>query len=189
MFLQNIAASESLYRLSLVSSLVCYLAFLLLPFVLYKLFLSVNETAAKLMVIWAVVSVPISTLNLQNKYAVLTLIHEAKYLKILTENQLHGQAMLFLDNYHNGILIVTTFWGLWLLPFGYLVYKSDFLPKILGILLMLGCFGYLINFVGNTMMPNYGETVISRFDNLPGSIGEIGICLWLLIMGIKNETP
>lgn len=185
---QNIAASESLYRMSLVSSVICYIAFLLLPFVLYRLLHSVNEMAAKLMVVLAVVSVPISLLNLQNKYAVLTLINGASYLKIFDERQIHSQAMLFLDNYNNGILIVQMFWGLWLLPFGYLVYKSGFLPKILGVLLMLGCFGYLISFVGNTMMLNYGETFISRFDTLPATLGEIGTCLWLLFMGVKERV-
>ncbi|MDZ4810885.1 MAG: DUF4386 domain-containing protein, partial [Bacteroidota bacterium] len=90
--------------------------------------------------------------------------------------------------YNNGISLVSVFWGLWLLPFGYLIYKSGLLPKILGILLMLGCFGYLINFTGNMLIKNYTELGISKIVSLPASIGEIGTCLWLLIMGAKNKT-
>jgi hypothetical protein len=78
------------------------------------------------------------------------------------------------------------FWGLWLLPFGYLVYKSGFLPKILGILLMAGCFGYLVNFLGGFLFPQYASIGIAKFVSLPATLGEIGTCLWLLIIGLKK---
>jgi hypothetical protein len=93
-----------------------------------------------------------------------------------------------LTTYNHGILLVALFWGLWLLPFGYLVYRSGFLPKILGILLMLGCVGYLINLVGQTLLPHYSQLGISKYISLPASIGEIGTCLWLLIVGVKTTT-
>lgn len=183
---QNIASSETLFRMSLVSGALCYVAFLLLPFALFFLLRSVNVTAAKLMIVLAFVSVPISMLNLQNKYAVLTLIHETEHLTIFTQQQIYSQSMMLLENYDHGILIVQIFWGLWLLPFGFLVYTSGFLPRILGVLLMLGCFGYLISFVGNTMMLDYGATAIARFVRMPATFGEIGTCLWLLIRGINE---
>lgn len=182
-----ISASETLFRMSLVSSVICYLAFLILPFVLYILLNSVNEMAAKLMIILSVVSVPISMLNLQNKYAVLTLLSGKTYLNIFSEQQIQTQLMLILEKYDTGILLTSLFWGLWLFPFGYLVYKSGFLPKILGILLMLGCCGYLISFIGNTMMQNYGGTFIAGYVRIPASLGEIGICLWLLMRGINDK--
>ena len=190
----QIAESQTLFRMSLVSSAICYIAFLILPFILYRLLHSVNEIAAKLMVILAVVSVPISMLNLQNKYAVLTLINGANYLKNLDASQIQSQTMLLLENYDKGILILHIFWGLWLFPFGFLVYKSGFLPKILGILLMLGCCGYLVNFVGNTLFDNFGGSLISNIASKPAALGEIGTCLWLLIRGInekasKNQKP
>jgi hypothetical protein len=185
---QQITASESLFRLSLVSSAICYIAFLLLPFVLYKLLNSVNEIAAKLMIVLSVVSVPISMLNLQNKYSVLTLLNGKNYLSVFSEQELQSQIMQLLENYDNGILILQIFWGLWLFPFGYLVYKSGFLPRILGALLMLGCCGYLISFVGNTMMQNYGDTFISGYARIPASLGEIGSCLWLLIRGVNEKV-
>lgn len=184
----NIVASESLFRLGIISSFLCYTAFLLLPLVLYKIFKQVNESCAKLMVILVMVSVPISFFNIQNKMAILTLIGEAKYLKVFDESHLQSQVMFFLDNYYNGMIINQIFWGLWLFPFGYLVYNSGFLPKILGFFLMLGCFGYLINVVGETAVPHYNKMMISNYATLPASIGEICTCLWLLIIGVKEKS-
>ena len=183
----NIVASESLYRLGAVSGLICYTFFLLLPLVLYKLLKEVDKTQATLMVILAVISVPISFVSILNKFDVLSLLSGADYLKALEVEQLQAQVMLSLESYNNGILIAQIFWALWLFPFGYLVFKSGFLPKLLGIFLMVGCCGYLIDFFGYSLFPNYGETGISSFVTLPASIGEIGICLWLLIMGVKDK--
>ncbi|KQC02296.1 DUF4386 domain-containing protein [Pedobacter sp. Hv1] len=184
----NITGSEFLFRLGMVSSLVCYTFFLFLPIVLYQLLKSVNKTHAKVMVILAIVSVPISFINLLNKFAVLSLISGSTLLKGAAIAQMQTQVMFYLDLYNSGILIVQIFWGLWLFPFGYLVFKSGFLPKFLGVLLMAGCFGYLLNFLGNFLLPNYGALGISSYVRLPASLGEIGTCLWLLIMGAKEKS-
>ncbi len=185
--IDNIKAAEFLYRLGAVSGLVCYTFFLLLPLVLYQLFKEVDKTQAILMVILAVISVPISFVSIINKFDILSLLSEADYLKALGIEQVHAQVMLSLASYHNGILTAQIFWALWLFPFGYLVFKSGFLPKILGIFLMVGSVGYLIDFFGYSLFPDYGETGISTFVTLPASIGEIGTCLWLLIMGAKER--
>lgn len=183
----NILASEQLFRLGIVAGLICYTAFLLLPFALYKLLSQVGKGVAVLMVAFAVVSVPISFVNLLNKLDILSLLSGRNYLQVFTTEQLHTQVMLSLDAYSNGILVSEIFWGLWLLPFGYLVFKSGFLPRALGILLMMGCFGYLINFFGQALFPGYAETSIASFVSLPSAFGEIGICLWLLIMGASER--
>lgn len=185
---QNIVTSELLFRLGILSNFICYTAFLVLPLVLYKLLREVNKNHAKLMIILVIVSVSISFINIQHKLAVLTLIGKAENLKIFSLSQLQSQVMFYIDNYHNGMIINQIFWGLWLFPFGYLVYCSGFLPKLLGIFLILGCFGYLINVVGEIAIPNYSKSAISNYITLPASIGEIGTCLWLLIMGIKEKT-
>ena len=183
----NILESESLFRLGIVAGIVCYTTFLILPFVLYKLLHQVHKTIAIGMVILAVISVPISLINLLNKVNVLTLIGKAQYLQAIGTDELQAQVLLYLDFYNNGMKIASLFWGLWLLPFGYLVFKSGFLPKLLGIFLMAGCFGYLTNFIGGFLIPNYGDLGISRMISLPASIGEIGICLWLLIIGVRHK--
>ena len=183
----NITSSETLFRLGIVSGLLCYTFFLFLALVLYKLLKPVNENYAKLMVLLAVLSVPIFFLNMQNEFSVLSLMKGGQSQLGLSTEQIHTQVMIYLDQYDNGLRIVHIFSGLWLFPFGYLVIKSNFLPKLLGVLLMVGCFGYLVNFTGNTLFPNYAEIGIGKYISLPATIGEIGICLWLLIVGVKQN--
>ncbi len=185
--LQNIKSAPMLFKLGIMSSVVCYLFFLLLPLVLYRLLKPVSNNWAILMVALAVVSVPISFVNLQNKFAILSLVNDAGFSKVFTNEQLQLQVMFYLNQYDNGILLLQVFWGLWLFPFGWLVYRSGILPKILGVLLMLGCVGYLVNFTGNVLIDGYAASGISGYVRLPASLGEIGSCLWLLIMGAKER--
>lgn len=185
--LQNITSSEVLFRLWIVIGLLCYTFFLFLPLQLYKLLNPVNENYAKLMVLLAVLSVPVFFLNSQNLFSILSLINDGQTKTGFSNAQIQTQVMLYLDQYNNGMRIVHLFSGLWLFPFGYLVFKSGFLPKILGVLLMLGCFGYLLNFVGHTLIADYSKFGVSSYIRLPASIGEIGTCLWLLIMGAKEK--
>lgn len=185
---RNIVAHESLFRLGIVASLVCYTAFLLLPLALYKLLSPYGRRSAVLMVAFAVASVPFSFANTFNKFDVLTLLSGADYLQAFTAKELQARVMLSLEAYGDGLLVAQIFWGLWLLPFGYLVFKSGILPRALGLLLMLGCFGYLINFTGQVLFPGYAESGIARFVRLPASLGEIGICLWLLAMGARESN-
>lgn len=181
----NIRESEFLFRLSIIASVVCYLSFYALPFVLYKLLNSVNKNVAIAMVALAVVSIPISFMNLVGRLDVLSLISGAQYLDVFTTEQLNSQIILLLKSYNNGIKLLMVFWGLWLFPFGYLIYKSGFIPRVFGILLMAGCFSYLIRFTAAMLFP---EMSIPSFVRLPASFGEIGTCLWLLIMGAKEQA-
>ncbi len=184
----NITASQPLFRLGILVGLIGYTLFLFLPLVLYKLLSPVNKTYAQLMAILAVISVAISYSNMLNNFDILTLINNPDYLRVFGHDNLQAQVMLHLDYYDNGNLIASIFWGLWLLPFGYLVFKSGFLPKAIGILLMFGCFGYLINFTGNIIFAQrYDNTWFAAFITKPGSIGELGICFWLLIAGAKDK--
>lgn len=183
----NIANNQQLFRLGIVSSIACYTFFIFLPLSFYKLLEPISKTYARAMVILAVVSVPISFVNLLNKYAALSLTSGQKYLTVYSIDQLQAQVMHYLTQYDNGILIVQVFWGLWLFPLGYLIFKSGILPKLLGILLILGCFGFLINFLGHSLINNYSALGISSYVRLPASLGEIGICLWLLVFGARES--
>jgi len=138
------------------------------------------------MVAFAVASVPLSFAMTLDKFDVLALLSGADYLQALSAQELQARVMLSLQSYRDGLLVSHIFWGLWLLPFGYLVYKSGILPRALGILLILGCFGYLIEFAGKVLFPGYAESGIAKWIGLPGSVGEIGICLWLLVMGARE---
>jgi hypothetical protein len=185
----NIVAFEPLFRLGIVAALICYTAFLLLPLVLYRLLSPVDQAVAVLMVAFAVVSVPVSLANEVNKLEILSVLNGADHLKAFTTEQLQSQVMLSLAAHGKGLFVSKIFWGLWLLPFGYLVFKSSFLPKVLGILLMLGCFGYLIDVLGGALFPGYSQTPISSFVRKPAFFGEVGICLWLLIVGVRTKSP
>ena len=178
----NIIASEGLFRLSIVSALVTQLVNLLLVLVLYKLLKPVNKNHAVLMVIFFLVSVPITMLNELNQFAALLLLSGANYLTVFTTDQLQALVPLFLDLHEHGILIAGIFWGLWLFPMGYLVFKSGYIPKIIGILLMIGCFGYLIDSFTAFLFPKFGVT-IAQFT----FIGEVLLPLWLLIRGVNVE--
>jgi hypothetical protein len=183
----RISASKLLFQLGVVASFVCYAAFLLLPLALYKLLSPTGAHAAALMVAFAVASVPISFVNLGHRLDTLTLLGGSAYLQAFTTEQLHAQLQLTLEAYRNGLRILEIFWGLWLLPFGYLVFKSGRLPRILGVLLMLGCFGYLVDCVGRILYAGFAETWVAGVVRLPAQLGEIGTCLWLLAFGIRDR--
>ena len=142
----------------------------------------VNRNIALHMVILFLVSVPIAMLNELNHVAVLILLSGAGYLSAFTAEQLQTLIFLFLDLHEVGIMIAYIFWGLWLFPLGYLVYKSGFLPKVLGILLMISCFGYLIDFFSFFFVPDFGVAV-----NMFTGWAELLLCLWLLIKGVDVE--
>ncbi len=181
----NIMRAEFLFRSGIVAGVISNICFLILPFILYELLKSVNKIYAVSMVVLAVVSVPVSLVNMINKVDVLTLLSGAQYLSVFEVEHLHGQVMLLLRSYNNGISLVQIFWGLWLFPFGALVFKSGYLPKFLGVCLMIGCFEYLITFFSIQLYPN---VEIPSFVGYAHSIGEIGVCLWLLIMGVGDKS-
>ncbi len=184
----NIQASQLLFKLGAVAEITCYVAFLFLPLVLFKLFQKINNEISILMVLLVVVGAAISFVAIPDKFNVISLLTSEQQSTNFLGLQLEQHVMLALESYYNVILIAQVFWGLWLFPFGYLVYRSGFLPKILGIFLMLGCFGYLTEFLGEIFIDNYFDTLLSDIAGIPSAIGEIGICLWLLIAGVKKET-
>ncbi|MDA3613809.1 DUF4386 domain-containing protein [Polluticaenibacter yanchengensis] len=185
---QNIRSSEILFRFGIAGGLLCYIFFLFLPVVLYRLLKPVNENMAKIMVLLAVISVPMYFINAQNQLTALSIVNNPDAFTASTAEQIQSQVLFYISQYNDGMRLIHIFSGLWLLPFGYLVFRSGFLPKWLGIILMIGCVGYLFNFFARLLMPGYSELGISSYISLPASIGEIGICLWLLIIGAKNKT-
>jgi hypothetical protein len=178
----NLIEYQRLFRGGIISWLICQVIFIFLVVVLYNLLKVVNKNTALLMLILALVGVPIACINELNRFAALLLLSDADYLTALDINTLHAQAMLFLDLHTSGLYIAQVFWGLWLFPFGCLVFKSGFLPKSLGILLIIGCFGYLADSITFFLFPFFELTV----SPITG-IGEILFPLWLLFKGINIE--
>ncbi len=147
---------------------------------LYQLLKVVNKNMASLMVIFSLVAVPIAMLNELNNLAVLLLLSGAEYLKVFTTEQLQALVYLFLRLHSQGLNIAQIFWGLWLFPMGYLVFKSGFLPRILGVLLMIACFGYVIQSFAAFLGYNVSIIFFTGW-------GELLLLLWLLIKGVNVE--
>ena len=184
---RNIAAHEQLFRLGMVSDLFTATMSIFLMLALYRLFKDVDRQLAILMVILgALVSAPIYFLNTVNDVAALLLIRGPEFLAAFTEPQRDALAMLFLRLHDHGVLANEVFWGLWLFPFGLLVYRSRFLPRILGVWLMLNCCAYVALSLTGYLWPQY----LNRVWNLsfPLLLGELAILLWLLIRGANPRA-
>jgi hypothetical protein len=180
----NIMNSEWLFRIGFVSDLIMVTSWILLVFALYKLFESVNKNYGLLMIAFVLVGSTITCINALNKFAALLALNGADYFTTFGTGQLQGLAMLFLDLCKSGNFIAHIFFGLWLFPLSYLVIKSGFIPRILGALLAVAGFGYLIDFFTFFLSPNFGVTVT------PFTFwGELLLLLWLLIKGVAVQKP
>jgi len=181
----NIRASEMLFRAGIVAELLSAVTFIFVVMALYRLLSGVNKTHASLMAILGLVSVPIGFVNVLSNIAALTLFRGGDFLAVFDKRQLDALAMLFLRLYGQGNVVNEIFWGLWLFPFGVLVFRSGFLPRILGVWLILNCFAYLaLSFTG-LLLPQY-VVMVSRIA-FPVLFGEMAIMLWLVIMGAKER--
>ncbi len=181
----KIMTSELVFRTGIVSELISATSFIFLVLALYHLLKGVNKKHAALMVTLAVVSVPISFLNALNEIAALKLLSGANFLSVFDQRQLDALIMVFLSLHSHGNLVAQIFWGLWLFPFGVLVFKSGFLPRILSVFLIIACFGYLASSFTFLLLPAYGH-IVSRFAMVL-TLGELPIILWLLIKGAKDQ--
>jgi len=180
---KNVAASEALFRLSLVSDLIRQVLLMVLPLVLYKLLKPVNKDIALLMVIFALISVPISLLNELNHIAVLLLSSNAGFLAAFKADQLNALVMFFLELRKYGTYIPQIL-SLWVLFLGYLVFKSGFLPRMLGILLMLAGLCYTASAVLFFLFPHFDTMMLGLF----AFIVEALFYLWLLIKGVNVKA-
>jgi hypothetical protein len=178
----NIVANASLFRLSIVSALLDQMIFILVVLALYQVFKSVNQHMAVLMVIFLLLSVPIAMFNELNNVAVLFLLSGADSLKVFTAAQLHALVHFFLDLHAVGLNIAFLVGSLWFFPMGYLVFKSGFLPKILGVLLLMNGFAYLIDSFAALLFPNLNVNIVL----FTGWV-EVVFALWLVIRGVNVE--
>ena len=184
----NIGAHETLFRLGILSDLFTAVMAIFLTLALYRLFKGVDQgLAAMVVILGALMVTPIYFLNTLNDAAALLLIRGADFLSVFDQPQREALAMLFLRLHGHGVLVNEVFWGLWLLPFGLLVYKSRFLPRFLGVWLVLNGFVYVAQSVTGILWPQYEATVANY--SFPVMFGELAIMLWLIIMGAKERQP
>ena len=179
----NIAASETLFRLGIAGELIGQAGFIFVALALYDLLKGINRRHAALMVLLIVVSVPIAFLNELNSIAALVFVRGADFLSIFEKPQRDALAMLFLHLHHYGIVVAEIFWGLWLFPLALLVYRSRFLPRFLGVWLALAGFAWVILSLTGVLWPQYQNKVDTYSQ--PAFFGEIALMLWLVIKGAK----
>ena len=183
----NILAHEFLFRLSIISQFTSIIMFMLLALVLYRLFKQVNQYQAKLLVAFVVVQVPMVFLLETFNFTSL-MIAKGEILQAVQTVQKQDLVMLLLNMHSYGMMTLEIFWGLWLIPFGQLVYKSGFIPRIFGLCLFIGGIGWVTDSVTFLLFPTY-HTFVSQYIMVTGAIGEFPIMLWLLIKGVKNYIP
>lgn len=184
---RNITAAESMYRVEILTGFVTLVLFIVLVATLYKLLKDVDRWHAMLMVLLVSIGVAISLANLINRFAPLVLLSGGDYLAVFTKAQLDALALGFLRLHASGATVATVFWGLWLFPFGVLVIRSGFLPRILGYLLMVAGFAYVASSVTTIVLPAYRHVVSQVMT--PLYFGELPIVFWLLIKGAKVPAP
>jgi hypothetical protein len=181
----NIAASETLFRLGIAAQLICQVGFIFVALALYHLLEGVNQRHAALWVILVVVAIPIAFLNELNSIAALVLVRGADFLSIFEKPQRDALSMLFLSLHNEGIGVVEMLWGLGFFPLALLVYRSRFLPRFLGVWLAIDGSAYVILSLTSVLLPQYQDKVFTYGQ--PAFFGEVAFMLWLVIKGAKPQ--
>ena len=182
----NIATHETLFRLGIVGDLFCGTILIFIVLALYRLFKGVDQNLAVLVVILGgVLPAAIDFFTVLNDAAALILVRGADFLSVFDKPQREALAMLFLRMHDQEMFAAMIFWGLWLIPLGILVYRSRFLPRFLGVWLIVNGVGYLVNSFTGLLLPRY-QNAVGNFT-FPALTGELVFVLWLLIKGAKER--
>jgi hypothetical protein len=181
----HVRASEWLLRVGIGSELFHQTVGFFLALTLYRLFKAVDEKYAVTMVALSLVSVPIVFLNVLNEIAALVLVSGADFLSAFAKGQLDALALFFLRMHGQGIIVAGIFWGLWLFPFGILVIRSGFIPRVLGVLLVISGASYLASSSTSLLLPQYAH-VVGHVTMVLGA-GELPMMVWLLIWGARVQ--
>lgn len=184
---ERLRSSESLLRIGIASELISTIVFIFTVLALYRLFERVDRGLASLMVIFVLLSVPISLLNVLNEVAALVLVSGADSLSALAAPQLEALAYVLMRLHTQGFALAEIFWGLWLFPLGLLAMRSGFVPRVVGVLLILACGGYVAHAFTAFLLPQIATTV--SIVALPFEAGELGIVVWLLATRHGADRP
>jgi hypothetical protein len=185
----NVVANAGLVRLGVVSDLLDQTFFVFLVLTLYILLQHVHQSVARAMVVLVVIAATITCLNTVFEFEGLRAATGAVNLAAFGTASSNALVLLLLDTQHYGILIAQIFFGLWLVPLGYLAYKSaGWFPKWLGVLLIVGGACYLVDLFAQFLVPDFGKE-IHGFIWIPSAIAEISMVLYLLVIGVRIQKP
>jgi hypothetical protein len=174
---RNLIANALSFRASVLGDLVTETDFLFLALALYGLLKDVGRVAARTMLALVLLTVALAISNMGSELTALDLF----------QRQEGGLAMDFLEQYHNGAQLSVVFMGLWMAPFGWLVFKSGFMPKLLGIILMVGSSGYLVKAVAGIVFPD--SLALASNAVLLSAIPEFATIFWLFAFGFSRPRP
>jgi hypothetical protein len=180
---QAIGTNAGSFRLGLVITCLSAFLFLMAAWGLYVLLRSVNESLALLFLLLNTVGVAIQCASMFPLICALLQGDAASHMQAYSAAQLEGLAFLSINVYKTGFVTAQLFFGTWLFPLGYLVYGSRFLPRFLGILLMLDGIAVLIWFLQSLLLPDHPE--IRTPGLLVSFVAEVGLAVWLLVKGVK----
>ncbi len=183
----NILASDGLFRLGIVVDSVVVLLEIVVIAILYVLLRPVNRTLALAAAFARLAMTVVMAVNVFNSLGVLLLLRDAEYLTVFEPDQLHALALLVLNLHESGVYVWQVFFGLHWVAVGYLVFKSGYFPRILGIMLMVTCLGYLMDSFGVLFPSSEAVSIVSSVLLAAGVIGELSFTFWLLIKGVNVE--
>jgi hypothetical protein len=182
----NVVANSGLVRMGVVADLLDQSFFVFLALTLYILLKRVNQSAARAMVVLVALAAGIVCLNTVFEFEGLRVATGAVNLGAFGTAGSNALVLHLLDTQHYGIFIAQIFFGLWLMPLGYLVYQSSgMFPKWLGVLLIVGGACYLVDLFAQFLVPTFGQQ-IHGFITIPSALAEILMVLYLLVIGVKT---
>ena len=185
----NVVANSALVRMGVVADLFNATVWIFLGLTLYLLLKHVNKSVARAMVVLVAIGASIVCLNVVFEFEGLRAATGAVNLAAFGTAGSHALVLLLLDTQHYGIFIAQIFFGLWLVPLGYLAYKSaGWFPKWLGVLLIVGGACYLVDLLAQFLVPDFGQ-IIHAFIWIPSAIAEISMVLYLLVIGVRTQKP
>jgi hypothetical protein len=179
----NLLAHEMLLRTSVVLWLIAMAVWIVLGFALYRLFNGVSKALASLLVIFVAISAGIGFLNELNNLAAILVLRGNEFAGTLTQPQREAVAMLFLRLHGQGHAVNEMFWGLWLLPFGLLIVRAHFIPRLLGIWLLLDGFAWIGLSIVALLAPSYNDVAFKAAQ--PAVFAELAVMLWLITIGVR----
>ena len=186
---RNIAEHQWLFRLAIVADIAVFLMEIILTVMLYRMFKPVNPSLSMIAAFSRMAMSIVMGLNLLNYLIPVILLSGSDYLSVFQPNQLQSLAMIFLDAHQYGVHIWGLFFGLHLIALGYLIFKPGYFPRVLGIMMMVGSFGYSGESLAAFAIPN--NEIISMIITILlvlAVIGELSFTFWLLIKGINTPS-
>lgn len=186
----NLIASESIFRLAVTGTLVAQIFFFFFGLALYRLFRETDKRLARVLLASIMMTAGIGTVNQLNNFGALMVLSGQDFLKVFSPEQLNAIAMIFLRQANSsGQGLLEIFWIPYYFTFGLLIIRSGQLPKLLGILLIIGSAGFAVNLLDKFLVPTFYPAAFTQLAMTLSAIGVLPTMLWLLIKGANPKEP